>query len=302
MAFLPAAHGLLAREFRNARLGVTQFSQRVTLGWMVVLRLFVIAALVACGSGGGFPDARVVDTVVPGTFSLDWIVTDAADRSIACDTIGANSVTVLAHNRAFSGGETQVFSCRTGTGVSQALAPGTYDFEFQLIGQSDVIATAPAQRGVEVVAGDNVRLAPLTFKVTATGALSLTLLTGRSAGNCSSPPGGGGITSTQITLQRAATGACEPQLLAISASAVSGAPATTYQVDCAAPIAGPCIERDQIVTASSVPSGGYTIHIVATQGASVCWNNDDTIQVPPSGQTLSRGLNLAFATMTAGCM
>lgn len=276
--------------------------RRATLVRNMDQRLLLVAMVAACGSGGGFPDAPVADAAIPGTFSLDWVVTDEGDRAIDCDVIGANSVTVLAHNRAFSGGETQVFSCRTGTGVSQALTPGTYDFEFQLVGDSDVIATAPAQFGVDVAPGDNVRLTPVTFKVVASGALSLTLTTGRGAGNCASPPGGGGITSTQITLQHAPGGTCEPQLLTISARPGSGGSSTMYQIDCANPVVGPCIEFDQTINASSVPSGGYTIHILARQGASACWTNDDPIRVPPSGQTLSRALNLAFADMTAGCM
>lgn len=269
---------------------------------MLALRLLLIAVVAACGSGGGFPDARVTDATIPGTFSIDWVVTDEADRSVACDSISANSVTVLAHNRAFVGGSTQVFSCRTGSGVSEALPPGLYDFVFQLVGQNGEIATAPEQRGIEVKPGGNVRLTPLTFKVVASGALSLTLRTGRAGGNCASPPGGGGITSTQLTLEHSPSGACEPLLLSISASNASGAAATTYQVNCAAPMVGPCIEYDQTITASAVPSGGYTIRIRALQGATICWTNNDGLQVPPSGQTLSRSLNLAFATMAAGCM
>lgn len=271
------------------------------------MRLWLIGILAGCGSGGGFPDARVNDAAPPGTFSLDWAVTDEGGGRISCDTVGAYTVTVLTHNRAFAGSSTQVFGCPPGTGVSQALTPGTYDFEFELVGASETIATAPAQRGVEITAAGSVRLAPLTFQVVATGALALTVSTQRPAGNCApTSGGGGGISSMQLRLVHAPSGVCEPAVLNIGAGAVSGRPASTYTVNCASPADGPCIDNDQAIRVASVPSGGYVIHILGKQaGASpnpVCWTNHDGIQVPPRGQTLSRPLYLAFQDMTAGCM
>ena len=37
------------------------------------------------------------------------------------------------------------------------------------------------------------------------------------------------------------------------------------------------------------------------QGVTNCWSNDDSIQVPPLGQTLSRQLNLMLAS-SGGCL
>lgn len=267
------------------------------------MRLWLMGLVAACGSGGGFPDARVIDAVPPASFSLDWEVRSDSGREITCDTVGANSVTVLPRNSAFEGVSPQVFSCPARSGTSSPIAPGAYDFDFELVGTAGIIATAPSQRGIGIASGDNVRLTPLTFSVVATGALSLTMSTRRAGGNCGAiVNGGGGITSTQLTLVHASSGACEPQELSISASARSGAPATTYMVDCTTPVAGPCIENDQTISATGVPSGAYMINILARQGSTVCWSNHDGIQVPPSGQTLSRTLNLGFADMTPGCM
>src|ERR1044072_7550278 len=97
-------------------------------------RVCVLGLLAACGSGGGFPDAsQKIDAAPPSaTFSLAWSVTDMASSPVACDKVGAVSVTVLAHNQGVSGGSTEVFTGATGMGTIQKLSPGTWDFDFQL--------------------------------------------------------------------------------------------------------------------------------------------------------------------------
>jgi len=250
--------------------------------------LCALALLAGCGSGGGFPDAKPIDTPPPtATFTLTWAVDDASSQPVACDRIGAVSVTVLAHNRAFDGGTTEVFTCATGMGQSQALPPGTYDFDFQLTSLGGMLATAPAQHGVELTAGQNTSLMPLTFMVDATGGLTLTLATNRAGGNCAMAPSGGGITSTTITLEHSGDLSCAPVTFTISSGG-------TYTVDCTTPVVGPCIEQTDTLTATSVPSDGYTIHVKGDAGTA-CWTNNDSFQVPAAGQTLTKTLNLASA-------
>jgi hypothetical protein len=49
-------------------------------------------------------------------------------------------------------------------------------------------------------------------------------------------------------------------------------------------------------------SYNYTIHVRGTvMGGTVCWSNNDSLQVPPMSQTLTKTLNLAYATGTTGC-
>ena len=264
-----------------------------------------LAALTAaCGSGGGFPDARAIDAPPPtGTFTLAWALTDTGSTSITCDEVGAQSVTVLAHNQAFDGGETEVFVCSTLMGQSPGLTPGTYDFEFELHAASGVLATAPGQHGVVISSGQNAQLAPLAFSLEATGALSLHLSSGRAGGNCGLVgASGAGITSTRITLNHNSDLSCEPLTLTIGAGATSHLPGGTYTIDCTTPVAGPCIETDQEITAMGVHADSYTIHIQGDQAANVCWTNNDSLMVPPLGATLTRTLNLGFASNTTGCM
>ncbi|MEO8845726.1 MAG: hypothetical protein ABI591_09615 [Kofleriaceae bacterium] len=263
-------------------------------------RLFLLCLLVACGSGGGFPDARPIDAAPPkGTFTLDWAVSDANGNTVTCDQLGANVVSVVTHNRAVDGASTQVFNCSTLMGMSTGLDPGTYDLDFELDGSSVTLATSPSQHGIVIESDQNVRLAPLAFSVVATGAVALNLSTGRAGGNCAMAPGGGGITTQQITLTRNSDLACNPLVLTIGTGAGHPTP-TTYTINCTTPMDAPCIENDQSLTATGVAADSYTIHIAAKQGAVTCWNNNDSIVVPPLGATLTRQLNLGFAT--AGCM
>jgi hypothetical protein len=255
----------------------------------------------ACGSGGGFPDARPIDARPPtGTFTLDWSVSDAMGQAITCDQVGGQTVTVLAHNRAFEGGETEPFICSTLMGQSPGLAPGIYDFMFELDASSGVLATAPGQFGIEIDSNQNVRLAPLAFSLDATGGMNLHLATNRAGGNCGVPPNGGGITSTTLTLAHTSDSTCQPLTLQIAAGATK--PASMYTINCTTPVVGPCIESDQAITASGFAADSYQIHIKMNQAANVCWTNNDSIVVPPQSATLMRTLNLLFASANVACM
>jgi hypothetical protein len=257
--------------------------------------------LAACGSGGGFPDARPPDAPTPGGhFSLAWTVTDTNNQPITCDQIGAAQITVLLHNRSVEGGETEVFSCSTGGGTSQGFRPGIYDIRFELGGAIGVIAAGPEQLGVELISGQTTALTPIVFAVQATGNLSLKLESGKAMGNCAPLVGNGaGIATTSIKLVRNSDAMCAPLTLMIAAGATQ--PATTYTINCTTPVDGPCIDNDQVITAANVSSDSYTIHIKGKNAATtVCWTNDDSISIPPLGMTLMRTLNLAHAT-TTGC-
>ena len=258
--------------------------------------LCLLGLVAACGGGGGFPDAPVIDSPSPSaTFSVAWTVNDTTNQPVSCDRIGAVSVTVLAHNQAVEGGMTEVFTCGTAMGTSEKLAPGIWDFDFELTSATGVLATVPGQHGVTLTANQNTALQPLTFSVDATGGLALTLATNRSAGNCAAQPGGGGITNTTITLVHSSDQSCAPFTFTISGGA-------TYTVDCTTPVQAGCIDANQTLTVSSVPSDTYTIHVRGlVSGGATCWSNNDSLQVPPSGQTLTKTLNLAYATGTSGC-
>lgn len=260
----------------------------------------LLRLLAGCGSGGGFFDAAVREDVIPpgGTFSAQWMVTDLGGSPIECPKIGGQFMTVLLRNRALPIGEAEVFGCSSLSGQSKVVPAGIYDIRFELSGVAGVLATAPEQMAIEIKSNENTPLAPLVFAVDAQGGLALRLDSNKAGGNCGAAPNGGGITSTTITLEHAGGGACEPVTFAISAGATK--PAGTYTVNCQTPAIGPCIENDQQLTVSNVPSDSYTIHVRGRIGAINCFLNDDSFQVGTGGMVLTRTLNYAQQTIP-GC-
>jgi hypothetical protein len=257
--------------------------------------------LAACGGGGGFPDAPSPDQPGPtGTFSVTWSVVDQNNQPIACERISAQTMTVLTHNIAVEGGSTEPLGCSTGMGMSQGLAPGEYEMDFELAGPDGVLATGTRQTGVQIVANTNVELAPVTFQVEAVGSVSLKLATGKVGGNCGAiGSGGAGIQQMTITLQHNSDLSCEPVTFSIS----DGATQTggMYMVNCATPFTRACIESDQVIAAQNIPSDSYTIRVRGIIGTNACWTNQDALQVPAKQKTLLRTLNLAQQTQIPGC-
>jgi hypothetical protein len=271
---------------------------------MGALRFICFGLLAACGGGEGFPDAKLIDAAPTGMFSATWSVVDQNNQPVSCESIAAQTMTVLAHNKSFDGGSSQIFTCGTGMGTSQAVIAGDYDFGFELGGTfgdaNGVLARATGQTNIAIPAGVTTALAPLTFQVQATGAVELKLASNVAGGNCAAAPGGAGIANVTITMNHTTGGACAPISLTISdgASQTGG----SYMIDCTTPMTFGCIESDQTITATGVASDGYTIHVKGLNSAATpCWINDDAIQVPPLDKTLQRTLNLTQQTQTSGC-
>jgi hypothetical protein len=256
---------------------------------------FGIGLGAACGGGGGFPDARPVDTPPTAKFSVAWSVIDQNSQPLACSRIDGQNMTVLEHNKAFVGGDTQIFTCNTGAGTSQDVYAGFFDFDFELSSATfGTLATAPSQKDVEVPAGSITPLTPLVFQVEALGNVSLQL--SAAGGNCG---GGAGINAFSISVTRNSDNTCVPVSFAISAGS-SGGTAGTYATSCTSPADySGCLYADQVLSATSVASDGYTIHIKGKTGGANCYVNNDALQVPPLQKTLTRTLNLAQTT--PGC-
>ncbi|HEY4058981.1 MAG TPA: hypothetical protein VGM39_20340 [Kofleriaceae bacterium] len=263
----------------------------------LVASALACAALCACGDGGGFADAMPAEGPPPdGTVSVKWSVTDANGAPITCDSVGAQVVTLVLHNKAVSGGSTEAFVCGTGQGTTPPYAPGTYDISFELDGPSGIIETAPVQT-IDIKSNQNAELQPISFAVDASGALDLTLTALDSPSNCT---GGAGIQSEKITLTKNSDNSCAALAaggaitLAISAGS-SGGTAQTYAINCTTPaVTTGCLQADQHLTVTGVASGSYTIHVRATTTtAGECYVNDDSLTVKALGATTTTGLNLS---------
>ena len=271
---------------------------------MASLRTLCTCALflAACGGGGGFPDAKVIDSPpAGGRFSLAWTVSDAHGATATCDQIGGASVSISYHDPKVSGGGAEAFTCQTLTGTSGLIPVGTYDMTVTLVDLTGVtLATLPAQHGIVITSGETTALAAAPFSVDATGNLKLHVTALQAAGNCAAKAAGGaGITATTITLEHTADGSCAPVTFAIGAGSNQGS--GSYTVNCTTPTSAGCIEADQELDAPGIDSGNYQIHIQGNNGSGTsCWTNNDTLKVPSTGRELNSTLNLG-ATGGSGC-
>jgi hypothetical protein len=258
---------------------------------------------VGCGGGGGFPDAAIDSPPPgPGSFSLAWTVTDSNGAPIDCSKIGGATVTATLRNLSAVGGQTEVFTCMTGMGMSQKdITPGTYEISLELDSTTNTILQTVATQHAVVINSDSVTaLTPVVFAVNAVGGLKLHLATNKAGGNCGAAPDGGAIDAMTISVNHETTGPCEPISFTIGAGATTSA--TMYTINCTTPATAPCIEADQEIDATMVPSDKYTFHITGSTAGANCWSNNDMITVPPLGGTLTTTLNLGHAPVgTPGC-
>lgn len=274
---------------------------RVCLLAVGILTLTSWAGCSGC-DGGGFADAGPDGPIVGSTFSLSWSLVDSSDGTthVSCDKLDPNATVVVTATRVSGGGTGGVESLNCGNlqGTSTlSLAPGTYDFSYELHGTlnpSTPIATATAQNGVVISAGRPATLNAIVFNVNPNGRLVLMLRIG-SSGNCAAE--GGPATGFAISLEHAGgagdTG-CAPEVFTLSGGG-------TYNAnDCSAPVVGRCISSTETLTIATLPSGTYQIHVRGKKGTLECWRNDDTLRVPPQAMALTATLNLA-ATGAAGC-
>jgi hypothetical protein len=123
--------------------------------------------LVACGSGGGFPDAfKAPPPPDPGTFAINWTLSNASGSATTCAAANASTVHVGILDEASGAQFTSNFDCGLSEAVSGSLPVGTYDLDFALDGVT-VITTAPEQTAVVIASDQTTNLAPVAFVVPA---------------------------------------------------------------------------------------------------------------------------------------
>ncbi|MBX3161966.1 MAG: hypothetical protein KF773_38750 [Deltaproteobacteria bacterium] len=266
--------------------------------WVTRCALVVGSSAAACGDGGGFPDARLPEGPPPGgTFSVAWSVTDTGGGGLSCTRIGGQTVTISVHNINVAGADTEVFGCGSLMGTSRVFPVGKYEMSYELFGSAGLLATAPKQIDVVIESGKDTRLDPVSFAVEAVGGMALRFNTNKPGGNCGAiAADGAGMTGTTIALTHTAGGACEPVTFDVAAGATQ--PAGSYTVNCAAPTVAPCIENDQVLTVSGVPSDQYLIRVRGLVGGTECWKTDTGFTVPPLMKVLMQTLTL---TKQNGC-
>jgi len=257
----------------------------------VRLQYSVIAALIGCGSSGGFPDAAAQ----LGTFSFAWAVNDTSGTQIACDQVGATEVEAATTSHGAGPGPTEDFVCGLAQGQSEQLVPGLYDVGFTLVGNAGNLVMAPSQTGVTIVAGQNTQLQPVTFTIDASGNFSMTIATGL-ATNCGPTPGGAGIQSMTLAIEHSSNDSCAPMTVNVAGGAAY------VLTDCANPPSHACIENNQALTgAMPVESGEYTFRLRGVIGGMNCWSVDANVTIPALGGVVTTTATLVHNTAIPGC-
>lgn len=280
---------------RRARAGLARLLARAVLAGV-----FALTGGCSGCDGGGFPvDGGPIDGPAPGTVSLAWTLSAPDGQPIRCDQVAANTTVFLQlRNRTSLSGAVVSFSCGNNPSTSQPLEPGTYDVTFELHGRDLASIPAPGQSGVVILPGQDTRLAPIAFEVDVRGGLALSFLAPPFTSNCKPPAMmGAEITGMTITLVHAGGGCAPVTFTRTRGTTTLG----TYTVNCSSPQVASCIETDETLTATGLPSGPFTIHVRGKLGAVDCWINNDMLRVPAQGRMLIETLNLAFQSGTLGC-
>jgi hypothetical protein len=126
----------------------------------------VIGLGFACGGGGGFVDAPVIEPPPdPGTFAVDWSLKHASGSAATCMDAGATLFVANLKDQANGESSAASFNCELGGAISGALTPGTYDIGFTLAGSAGVITMGMMQMGVVIQSDTTTRILPVVFDV-----------------------------------------------------------------------------------------------------------------------------------------
>lgn len=132
----------------------------------VLVAGLAVALGFACGGGGGFVDAPVIEPPPnPGTFAVDWSIKHASGSAGTCMEIGATTFVVTLKDQKTGQSSSAQFNCALGGAVSGALTPATYDLGFTLAGSGSAIAMAAMQMGVVIQSDTTTRILPVVFNV-----------------------------------------------------------------------------------------------------------------------------------------
>lgn len=135
------------------------------LGPAIVAGLAVCLGF-ACGGGGGFVDAPVIEPPPnPGTFAVDWSLKHAGGSAAQCTDVGATLFVANLTDQKSGEHSAASFNCALGGAISGALTPATYDIGFTLAGSGGAIAMGAVQMGVVIQSDMTTRILPVVFDV-----------------------------------------------------------------------------------------------------------------------------------------
>lgn len=234
-----------------------------------------------CRDGGSSTDAGVVDAPpAGGTVSMTWRLSDGSN-DLTCAQVAGISVRLTATPAQGGFATIDSFNCSAGQATSRTIEPGTYNIEVELNAPQGLLATSGRINGVEVTSGATTTLDEIVFELAATGNITFVVDTDAAGLNCDAVPGGGGLSNVVFAL-RDATGQCVGSF-GIGAGATQ--PEGTYASDCTTPYTGGCIENDQTITVSAIPSGSYSLTITGDKDGLACYSRTAQFNVPGNDLT-----------------
>lgn len=232
------------------------------------------AACSDCGPG----------SATSGTAAAAWSIA-LGGRPATCAQVGAASVSVLLHSR--DGADvTTSFDCTDGRGVSLPIVANAYDATLTLrAADGAVMVSSSTQGAITIGAGQVTALTPVVFTAAGRGKLTLAIVPLSDSLACRPRNQGGlGLTSHEISIVRA-EGACTPVTLVRTRGRVV---VGTFLVNCSTPQTASCIERDELLTIESMPSGPYLLGVHGWSGVFQCGAANDVFVVPSNGALTKR--------------
>jgi hypothetical protein len=137
---------------------------RDRLGGLIPL---ICASAVACGGGGGFPDAPVkTPPPDPGTIAVTWSIEDSAGSAEPCAKANAAKVVMTIVQDGTGEQFGQTFMCSLGAAVTGSLPTASYHVGFSLYdGSNALLATGSGQMGVAVTPDHTTDVGQIVFAV-----------------------------------------------------------------------------------------------------------------------------------------
>ena len=257
----------------------------------------VIGAMVAgCGGGGGSPDASPPDAEIaaPGQVRLAWALVDG-DEEIACEDVGATSLSLTAIPIDGFVGEVRTRRCDEGAGgVLFEVAPGVYAARFELLSRAGRLGAAVQLDRLEVLSQQEVLLDPITFDVPRRGGASFRVQARPFADNCGGD-GAAPIEAMRIELHQRG-GDCVPIRFEIDEGA--GVFSGGYESECEGELVE-CIEDVQRVSFEGAEPASYVLDVIARDEGGNCYGRRSPFEV--SGGGLERALGTLLLVELEGC-
>ncbi len=225
-------------------------------------------AALACSGGGAEPDAGVADAAPepPGEVTLSWQLVDG-DETLACDDVGAVTVSVTLLPLDAFAGEVRTGSCDVGQDAfTFEVAPGPYTARVELIATTGAIGDVIELSRFEVESGATITLDPVTFEVSQVGGASFRAQAQPFNDNCEddgTPP----IEEMRFEIETL-DGTCVPTTFQIG-EGESGSE-DEYDSACDGATTG-CVEHDQLVQFEDLEPGDYRLEVLARDETDRCF-------------------------------